>query len=334
MSNSVSRPTIAVFTTGGTIGSRLDPVTGGISALATAGELLATAPSIDDVASIELHPWLSINSSDITPALMLDLAKDVSQTLVRPEIDGVVVTHGTDTVEETSLLADLVIANDKPVVFVAAMRNLGAVGEDGPRNLLDAIRVASHPAAHGRGALLVANDTIHATRYVTKTSTTNLATFESPDFGPLGIITGDTIRFLHPPTRGVTVTSMAIDSRVTLVKTFSGMTECELARMVGDEAQGIVLEGNGAGNIPSPTVPAVKNFIARGATVLLTSRAIHGFISPTYGNGRETGGGFDLVRLGVIPAQHLTSQKARIKLMVALGQPAGEIDLRAFFETP
>jgi len=327
-------PRIAVFTTGGTIGSRLDPVTGGVSAVATAEELLSTVPDLADEVQAELHPLASVSSWDVTPRLMLEIANTLEATLARPEIDGAVITHGTDTVEETSLLVDLIVQSDKPIVFVASMRNLSELGGDGPRNLRDAMRVASSPEARGRGALLVVNETIHSARYVTKGNTVNPATFESPDFGPVGLISGGVIRFLHPAHRGVTVPEAQINADVHLIKAVTGMDDRELRRLVDEGVAGIVLEGSGAGNIPSAMVPGVIAALKHDIPVLLTSRVLRGFLSPTYGTGKASGGGFDLVNLGVIPAQHLPSQKARIKLMVALAQPPGALDLRAFFAMP
>ncbi len=270
----------------------------------------------------------------MTPRLMLALAHDISNVLERRDIDGIVVTHGPDTVKETAFLVDLVVRSEKPIVFVASMRNLSETGGDGPRNLLDAFRVAASHDSHGRGAAVVVNETIHSGRYVTKMNTVNPATFESPNFGPMGIVSGGFVRYLHQPVHGITLPDAAIDENVHLIKCVTGMDDRMIRMAIESGATGIVLEGSGAGNIPSAMVPGVLAAISAGIPVVITSRALWGFLSPTYGTGKQSGGGFDLVGIGVIPAQHLPSQKARIKLMVALVQSAGEIDLKSFFETP
>lgn len=328
------RPLIVVMTTGGTIGSRRDPRTGAVSAVASAAELLALVPWVTDLARIELLPWASVNSWNMTPAMMFDLAREAAAVLERDDVAGVVITHGTDTVEETGLMADLVIASDKPVVFVAAMRNLSEAGGDGPRNLADAIRVAADPGSRGRGALLVVNETIHAARHVTKTNTVNPATFQSPDYGPVGLVQGSGIFPLHPAPPRRTLALERLEERVAIVKAVSGSDGEELAWLCDRGVRGIVLEGSGAGNVPASMLSSIEAAIRSGVAVVLTSRVLWGFLSPTYGSGGASGGGFDLVRLGVIPAMHLPAQKARIALMLALGAGLGTDEIRDLLAAP
>ena len=327
-------PRIVVITTGGTIGSRRDPTTGAVSAVASAEELLDLVPGIDRVARVELMPWASVNSWNMTPAMMLDLARDAEAALARPEVAGVVITHGTDTLEESGLLADLVVDSDKPVVFVAAMRNLSEISADGPRNLADAIRVAADPRSRGRGALLVINETIHACRYVTKTHTTNPATFRSPDYGPAGLAQANGVRFLHPAPDRRVLDVERLEERVHIVKAVSGAGSEEIAWLLDQGARGIVLEGSGAGNVPAAMIPGIEEAIRAGVVVVLTSRALWGFLAAAYGSGGASGGGYDLMRLGVIPADHLPSQKARIALMAALGAGMGPEEVRRLLAAP
>lgn len=187
------RPLIVVISTSGTIGSRRDPETGAVSAVATAEELVALVPDISRIARLELTPWLSVNNWNMTPAMMFALVQEARRTLARPEVSGVVVTHGTDTVEETGLMAELLSESDKPVVFVAAMRNLSEISADGPRNLAGAVQVAAAQKSRSRGSLIVVNETTHSARYVTKTNTVNPATFLSPDYGPAGLVPASVI---------------------------------------------------------------------------------------------------------------------------------------------
>lgn len=330
----VSLPRIALFTTGGTIASRIDPETGAVGAVATPEDLLATVPGIDRVAQIEFHPWALVPSWNVTPEDMWRLGHDVDRDLARPDITAAVVTHGTDTVEETSYLLSLIKTSDKPVVFVVAMRNLSELGADGPRNLTDAIRTAVDSASLGRGVLLVANQTIHDSRYVTKTNTVNPHTFLSPDYGPAGIIDGFSVRFLHPVSQQDPIAATNLERRVEIVKAVSGSDGAQIDWLIERGVRGIVIEGSGAGNAPATMLPAIRRALDTGITVVLTSRCSWGFLSPSYGGTSGAGGGFDLVQAGVILAQHLPSQKARIKLMICLSAGLTTDELRDYFASP
>lgn len=314
-----SLPLIVIITTGGTIGSRLDPTTGAVSAAESAEDLIALVPDLPAIARIELKPWISVNSWNISPAMMFDLLQEVRATLDRPEVAGVVITHGTDTVEETGVMAELLVESEKPVVFVAAMRNLSELGAEGPRNLLDAVSVAADPDSIGRGALLVANETVHAARYLVKTNTTNPASFLSPDYGPMGLIPATGLRYLHTaPERRILNVPM-LGGPVHVVKAVSGSESSLLDWLIDQGTKGIVLEGSGAGNVPAGMLPGIERAIDAEIPVVLTTRVLWGFLAATYGSGGARGGGFDLQQMGVIPAPHLPSPKARIVLMLALG---------------
>lgn len=325
-------PNVAIFTTGGTIGSKRDPATGAVSAVASAGELVDAVPELADVASLTLHSFASVNSWNMTPADMFSLAQQVDKLLDKDEYAGAIVTHGTDTVEETALMADLVVTSDKPLAFVVAMRNLSEPSPDGPRNLLDALRIASDPGARGRGAFVVCNEAAHAARYVTKTNTTNPQTFLSPDFGPEALISEFGVRWLRPVVSRRVIPAPELAAQVPLVKAYSGMDDKLVRYALNHGADGLVIEGSGAGNLPGNVMPAIEEAIGRGVPVVLTSRCLAGFLAPIYGSGGASGGGFDLRQAGVIFGQHLTSQKARIMLMVALGWTRDVAKLRYLFE--
>lgn len=329
-----SLPLIVIITTGGTIGSRLDTATGAVSAVATADELVALVPDLAGIARLELNPWISVNSWNITPVMMFDLLQEVRSTLDRPEIAGVVITHGTDTVEETGIMAELLIESEKPVVFVAAMRNLSELGADGPRNLLDAVLVAADPNSAGRGVLLVVNETVHATRYAVKTNTTNPAAFISPGYGPVGLIPATGLRYLHPvPERRILDVPM-LGGPVHVVKAVSGADSALIHWLIDQGTKGIVLEGSGAGNVPAGMLPGIERALDGELPVVLTSRVLWGFLAATYGSGGARGGGFDLLQMGVIPAMHLPSSKARIVLMLALGAGLSLHGIRELLATP
>ena len=187
--------------------------------------------------------------------MMFALAQRLDAVLAEPQIAGAVVTHGTDTVEETSLLVDLVLQSDKPVCFAVAQRHSAAPGADGPANLTAAVRVAASPAARGRGALVVANDEIHAAASVVKTHTTNPATFASPGHGPAGVVTPTGVHFAAPAGPRQPLVVDWIEERVALVKLVTGMDNRLLRWLVDDGIAGLVIEGSGAGNVPGTAVP-------------------------------------------------------------------------------
>lgn len=326
-----ARPQVAIFTTGGTIASKRDPRTGAVASVASARELVDAVPELAEVADLRLHPFASVNSWNMTPAMMFDLAHQVDNLLQDNDYAGAVVTHGTDTVEETALMTDLLVTSDKPVGFVVAMRNLSEPSPDGPRNLLDAVRLAADQSARSRGAFVVCNEEAHAARYVTKTNTTNPSTFQSPDFGPEALISQFGVRWLHPCAKRTVIPAPEL-ANVPLVKTYSGMDDKIVRYALHHGADGLVIEGSGAGNVPETVMPAIEDAIAAGIPVVLTSRCLSGFLAPIYGKGGASGGGFDLREAGAIFGHHLTGQKARIMLMVALGWTRDIAKVRYLFE--
>jgi L-asparaginase len=325
------QPTVVILTTGGTIASRLDPATGAVRPLASGRDLLAMLPQAAALATVEIEEVCAVPSWNMTPALMFALAQRLEATLARPEVAGAVVTHGTDTVEETASLVDLVLRSPKPVAFAVAMRNLSEVAPDGPRNLLGALTVAASPAAAGRGVLLVVNDEVHAARWVTKLDATHIQTFASPGRGPLGRLAWDGLRFFWPPLRPAPLPVTRIEERVALVKVVTGMDDTLIRAALAAGARGLVIEGSGAGNVPDGVVPGIAAALAQGCPVVIVSRSPFGLLSPTYGT---PGGGKSLRDLGVILGQGLNGPKARIRLMAALAYTADPAALRALFEAP
>lgn len=307
-------------------------MTGAVSTAATGEELLAIVPEIQAIADLEVENFAAVNGWNMSPAMMFDLSETVNDRLERTEIDGIVVTHGTDTVEETAFLVNLRLRSDKPVTFAVALRNNSELSPDGPRNLADAIAIAASSNSRGYGALVVTNQTAHSARYVTKTHTTNPDAFESPDYGPVGLMTNEGIRFLRPPAMRSPIDGLRIEQEVFLYKAAAGADARPLLWAIESGFKGIVIEGSGAGNVPAAVMSGVEAAITAGIPVVLTSRVLRGFLSPTYGSGGAAGGGWDLARLGIIPASHLPSQKARVKLMLALGATSDIEKIRSWFE--
>jgi L-asparaginase len=326
------RPRVLVVTTGGTIASRRDPVTGAVSTAVSGEELLEIVAQSSEIADLEVRNFAAVNGWNMTPPMMFDLAQLLNEELKRPDLVGAVVTHGTDTVEETAYLVDLMLQSDKPVAFAVALRNISELGADGPRNLADAILVAGSSAARGYGCLVVANLTVHCARFVTKTHSANLDAFESPDFGPAAVMANDGVRFLRPPFKRKPLTADRIEPEVFLFKAAAGADARPLYWAISAGYKGIVVEGSGAGNVPAAVLPGITAAIEAGLPVVLTTRCLRGFLSPTYGSGGATGGGWDLAQLGVIPSSHLPAQKARIKLMLALGVTSNLDEIRNIFD--
>lgn len=326
------RPRLRLLTTGGTIASRRDPLTGAVAAGASGSELLARVPEIDALADVEVEDVASVNGWNVTPALMLDLAHRVRRALGEGAVDGAIVTHGTDTVEETAFLLDLLVDSAKPVVFAVALRHLDELGSDGPRNLRDAIVVAADGASRERGTLLVSDETVHAARFVTKGHTTSLDAFRSPGHGPVGLMRAQGVRYEGPPRPRLTLATDRIEERVLLVKAYAGQDGAVLSWAVASGYRGVVIEGTGSGNVPAAMVPGIELARSAGLPVVLSSRVPEGPLAMTYGGGAAHGGGYDLARLGVIPAPDLPGQKARILLMVALGMSHDLAVVRATFD--
>lgn len=323
--------TVRLLATGGTIASRLDPDTGAVVPAVSPADLVAAVPGIEELGPIEVEEIDRVNGWNVTPEVMQRVAERARVALEDDGVDGVVVTHGTDTTEETLYLVEL-LAGDATrhggIVFACAMRSAGEVGADGPRNLLGAVTTAVDPQARDRGALLCVNDELHCARWATKTDTTNVSTFRSPPAGPVGRIVAGQPRFDLPspqrPPRGA-----AIDPHVALVKAYTGMDDALVRWLVDDQqVHGLVVEGTGAGNLPGPLVPGIAHALDRGIPVVVASRCWTGKPQPIYGG---PGGGVTLAEMGVIRSNGLNGPKARLALMVALGRTTDREALAAWF---
>ncbi|WP_091483430.1 asparaginase [Gracilibacillus orientalis] len=267
-------------------------------------------------------------SPHITPEHMLELSTFIQKEIATDLYNGIVVTHGTDTLEETSYFIDLCVKTSIPIVFTGAMRSSNEIGSDGLYNLLCALRVASNPKSCNRGVLVVMNDEVHTAQYVTKTSTSNVATFQSPQFGPVGIVTKQDVYFYQKRYHHETIHIQEITKNVLLLKAYAGMSNDLLDSIQPSHIDGLIIEALGQGNVPPVIVPAIKNFIKHDVTVLLVSRCYKGIVQPTY---QYEGGGRTLLEDGVIFANHLNGPKARLKLMLLLENNVSHHDLMKAF---
>jgi len=316
---------IGLLFTGGTISMKLDPATGAAVPALGAGDILAQVPGLDIVSDVEVEDFSRLPGPHVTPEQMWRLARRAAAWLERPDIDGLVITHGTDTIEETAFLLDLLLLSDKPVVMVGAMRTVSDVGWDGPANLLSAVRVAASPSAWAQGVLVVMDERILPAREVRKVHTESSASFTAPEFGPLGQVDAGEVlirRTVRPRPAwraadaepGLRVSRL--DTRVSLLQTYTGMDDGLVKCATAGNTRGLALVAYGRGNVPPAIMPALESAIAGGLLVTVSSRCVAGRVSARYG---YEGGGLHLRRAGAVLASDLTGAKARLLQMAALG---------------
>lgn len=310
----MARNKVVVITTGGTIAMR-DEGEGAVPAID--GKALARdlPPDIARLGEVEIEEFSNLPSAHFTIDQLWSLQKTVIDRLERLYVRGVVVTHGTDTMEETAYLLDLTVPLPRPVVLTGAMRTAGEPGYEGRANLLAAIRVAFDPGAAERGTMIVMNDEIHAARYVTKAHTTSPAAFQSPGWGPMGRVYSDEIHWAWEIKRDVFPVRQ-IEPNVHLITLTVGANESILRYLIERRVRGIVIETLGGGRVPPWWVPPIKEAVAAGIAVVVASRTGAGRTVDRYG---YLGAYRDLEAAGVVFAGDLNGPKARLKLMAALG---------------
>lgn len=242
--------------------------------------------------------------------------------------DGFIITHGTDTLEETAFLLDLTLSTTKPVILTGAMRSSNEIGSDGLYNFISAIRVAITDEANHKGVMVVFNDEIHTARNVTKTHTSNTNTFQSPNHGPLGIITKFGIQFHYQPNPHRHLQNINPELNIALVKAHMGMESEILEYYAEKEIDGLIVEALGQGNIPPAALKGLNACLKKKIPIVVVSRSFNGIVSPVYA---YDGGGNDLYQKGVIFSNGLNGPKARLKLLVALSNQFHKKDLARYF---
>lgn len=324
------RPIIDVLFTGGTISMVVDPETGAARPALSGQEILERIPGrLEDVARVQVDEFGKFPGPHMTPERQLALCRRVVDGLARPGVAGVVVAHGTDTLEETAYLLDLLLPGDRPVVFTGAMKTASEAAWDGPANLEAACRVAASRSAVGHGVMVVLHDAIHAAREVVKADTESFGAFVSPRTGPIGHVDGERVAFhVRPELRDRPGPVIRLEPRVDVIVAGTGADSRLLEGSVASGARGIVLQGLGRGNVPPEMLPGIRRALAAGLPVVVTSRCLTGRVGPRYG---YEGGGAMLQELGCILGGDLPTAKARLRLMVLLGGGAvGEAVRRAF----
>ncbi|EJX1703671.1 asparaginase [Staphylococcus aureus] len=318
---------LLVIHTGGTISMSQDQsnkvVTNDINPISMHQDVINQYAQID-----ELNPF-NVPSPHMTIQHVKQLKDIILEAVTNKYYDGFVITHGTDTLEETAFLLDLILGIEQPVVITGAMRSSNEIGSDGLYNYISAIRVASDEKARHKDVMVVFNDEIHTARNVTKTHTSNTNTFQSPNHGPLGVLTKDRVQFHHMPYRQQALENVNEKLNVPLVKAYMGMPGDIFSFYSREGIDGMVIEALGQGNIPPSALEGIQQLVSLNIPIVLVSRSFNGIVSPTYA---YDGGGYQLAQQGFIFSNGLNGPKARLKLLVALSNNLDKAEIKSYFE--
>lgn len=257
--------------------------------------------------------FLNVPSPHIRLEHMMTLYQKIKAE--QANFDGFVITHGTDTLEETAYFLDTMAIPEKPIVLTGAMRSSNELGSDGVYNYQTALRVAADEKSADKGVLVVMNDEIHAAKYVTKTHTTNVSTFQTPTHGPLGLVTKREILYFKTAEPRVRFDLSAVSGTVPIIKGYADMDTVLLEALTKTNISGLVIEALGAGNLPPTILPTIKKLLEQGLPIILVSRCFNGIAEPVYA---YQGGGIQLEQDGILFVKELNAQKARLKLLIAL----------------
>lgn len=288
--------------------------TGGVI-LSAANPLALEIENIQQFANITEIEAFNLPSPHITPRHMLELNIIINREIANNRFDGVVITHGTDTLEETAYFLELSTNCTIPIVLTGAMRSSNEIGADGVYNLMAAVRVAAADNANDKGVLVVLNDEIHTATNVTKTHSSSVSTFQSPQYGPIGIVTKSAILFHHAPLARIHLPVEDIHKKVAMFKIYAGMDADMLHSVVSLGYDGVVLEGLGQGNVPPAVLSGIRQLLAANIPVIVVSRCFNGIAQGIYA---YEGGGKMLKDMGVRFELGLSGQKARLKLLLEL----------------
>ena len=315
---------ILVLHTGGTISMQADQ-NGAVESSPINPMTQVTSP-LENIEVVSVD-FLNLPSPHIQIDHMMMIYKKIREEA--SHFDGFVITHGTDTLEETAYFLDTMSIPPMPIVMTGAMRSSNELGSDGIYNYRTALRVAADEKSADKGVLVVMNDEIHAAKYVTKTHTTNVSTFQTPTHGPLGLVTKREILFFKAADKRVRFDLQAINGVVPIIKSYADMDTILLDALVEAHISGLVIEALGAGNLPPASISAIKKLINKQLPIVLVSRCFNGIAEPVYA---YDGGGIQLEELGVLFVKELNSQKARIKLLIAVNAGLNGQDLADYIQ--
>lgn len=317
---------VYVLACGGTIAGKAasaDDLTGYEAGMTSIGELLDAVPAVNDYAEVKGEQFVNIDSSDMTEALWQALAVRVQEVANRDDVDGIVITHGTDTMEETAYYLNLTVHTRKPVVLTGAMRPATAISADGPLNLLEAVQAAADASLGDCGVVIVMNSAIHSARFVEKTDTTHVDTFKGRQLGCLGYMQDGRPHLYQRPLRKHTfsskLTSPSTLPAAAVVYAYVGLSADDVLQTARGKA-GLVIAGLGHGKMPAPVWKALQPLMEEGLVVVRAARAVGGMVTPV--------SAYD----GTVTADSLTPQKAKILLQLALSQTKDLAEIQAFFD--
>jgi L-asparaginase len=308
---------------------KIDKKTGGAVPRYSGDELLDKIPEAKELADITCYDFGKYPGPHMTPALMMNLSMKIRELMQQENYTGVIVTHGTDTLEETAYFLDLTIKTEIPIVVIGSMKNSSEPDWDGPRNLLDAINICLTDNCRNIGVLVCLNGEINAASEVTKIYTEQIDSFTSLDFGDLGFVQNGRVILNRLPRRLETIETDNMVTNVDMLTVYAGMDDKFFKYSADSGVEGIVVEALGVGNVPPPAFEGIKYAVKKGIPVVLVSRCPAGETLDIYS---YPGAGKWLHKLGVIFADYLNGQKARIKLMLALGVTKDKKKLRKLFE--
>jgi L-asparaginase len=326
-----NQPTVHFIATGGTIAMKIDPVKNAPLPAISGDDLLATVPDIGKYATIQVNNLSNVPSDSMDPTRWVQLTRAVQASLDQPEVAGVIVSHGTDTLEETAFWLDLTVKSSKPVILIGAQRNASSPDFDGPRNLLNAARIAVDSQSRDKGVLLAMNNQINSARYVTKTHTGNVETFNSGQFGIIGEIYPDRVMYAYTPVRRqhIAIGDGAMP-QVDIVPMYGGADGAALRSAVDRGAKGVVVQALGMGNMNESMFEGVKYALSKQVPVVIATRVHNGRVLANYG---FPGGGKTTFDAGAVMADDLSPAKARILLMLLLQSGvSGKAELQAAFD--
>ncbi|WP_239748138.1 MULTISPECIES: asparaginase [unclassified Mammaliicoccus] len=318
---------ILVIHTGGTISMSEDKDTGKVETNAEhpMHRHQAFIQSLGDIT--EINPF-QVPSPHMNNQYINQLKDIITESIDKDEYDAFVITHGTDTLEETAYLLDLTIDTKLPIILTGAMRSSNEIGSDGLYNYVSALKVASTDDAQNKGVMVVFNDEIHTAKNVTKTHTSNTSTFQSPNYGPIGSVTKTHVIFHHQPFPYKKYPNINPNIKIGIVKAHMDLSSDLLDFFVEKQYDGLIIEALGQGNMPPTALQGIQNLLDVDIPVVMVSRSFNGIVGGIYA---YEGGGYQLQQMGIILSNGLNGQKARLKLLVGLSNHLSKEDLVEYF---
>ena len=308
-------PHVVVVTTGGTVAMKLDEKTGALVPAVSGKDLIEAVPALGKIATIETTEFINIDSSQMTPQIWRDLAEKVDTILAREDVAGVVITHGTDTMEEGVFFLQSTLKSKKTVAFVGAQRSASDLSADGPANIYDAVKTVVSPESKGWGVVLVMDQYVNEARYVQKSHTTNPHTFMSGQYGYLGYVVNNKLMKFHDVNKVTKLDLPKTLAKVPLFNTFPGDDGSSIKHAVDDGAKGIAVAGLGAGNVSKEVFESIKYALSKNVPVVIGTRVYEGGVYPMYGS---EGGGSTLMKAGAFLSKDLALNKARLLLLLGV----------------